>query len=91
MFHAHDGWFFERLADGAVRVVKRATASFDAPIVVEGVFRADAINNEWASIVASVSLGGEEGYRFFAAEKFHNSSGMVDVYEGNPLQQKLAP
>ena len=85
MFHAHDGWFFERQPDRSVRVVKRASAHDDAPIVVEGVFQANASNNEWASIVASVSRGGEEDYRFFAAEKFHASTGMVDVVAGNPL------
>ena len=85
MFHAHDGWFFGREPDGSVKIQKRVSAYDDAPLVVEGVFQANMVNNEWASIVASVSRGGEEHFRFYAAEKLHNSDGMIDVIEGNTL------
>ena len=40
--------------------------------------------DSWASIVSSVSNGGEINYRFYAARKFHQSDGMVDVVRGVP-------
>lgn len=66
-FHAHDGWFFERLANGDVRVTRRAGAHPEGKILNEFVAEKD----EWASIVASVSAGGEEHGRFYAAQRFH--------------------
>mgnify|MGYP001595634220 CR=1 FL=1 len=79
MFHAHDGWFFERLPGGSVRIVKRAAPRDDAEVIAEGVFQMNGQNAEWASIIASVSRGGEDDLRFFSAVKFHDSDGMVDI------------
>jgi hypothetical protein len=49
-FHWRDGWWFKRLADGSVRVVHG-----DTTLVIP--------ENEWASIVCSVSALGEAGQR----------------------------
>lgn len=65
MFHAHDGWFFERLgkADtppeqyGGVRIHVHENANPDTPAIMIAEFTAD----EWASIVASCSALGETG------------------------------
>ena len=58
-FHAHSGWYFSRLVDGAVAVSgpNGVSVTFDA--------------GTWASIVASVSATGETGESFYAAERFH--------------------
>lgn len=64
--HAQDGWYFARVADGAVRIEKRENgACCDCTeIPAEG----------WASVVASVSKGDEEGGRFYLALAFHNGT-----------------
>jgi hypothetical protein len=61
-FHATDGWYFERLPEGRVRVsaaVQRCTevVEFDAAT--------------WASIVASVSHRGEDAQTYAAAHDLH--------------------
>ena len=63
-FHAKDGWFFRRLSDGSVEIVKRNTAHDDDPIVAQGIFTVE----DWASIVASVSGLGESGASFRICE-----------------------
>lgn len=60
--HAKDGWSFERLEGGAVRV------HWGSPEVPLGV---TLTAEEWASVVASVSHAGEEGGRFYDALAFH--------------------
>ena len=67
MFHAKDGWFFSRLAYGKVVIEKRENAKETSPIVSYAVFTAE----EWASIVASVSSGGEMDGRWKNALDFH--------------------
>lgn len=68
-FHWRDGWHFKRLSDGAVRVMR--------PAIIHGggeeYLKTDITipSNEWASIVCSVSSGGETGERWNAAQDFH--------------------
>jgi hypothetical protein len=60
-FHAHDGWFFKRNEDGSVTVWAGddgAEQSFEP--------------SEWASIVASVSVGGETGATYRRALGLHS-------------------
>lgn len=64
-FHWTDGVFFERTDDGSVKVTKGGGFDTDG----ETLFVIDA--NSWASIVASVSAGGEGGGRYFRALSFH--------------------
>jgi hypothetical protein len=65
-FHWRDGWYFKRLEDGAVRVMF---------VAGEYVYtRLHIPPNEWASIVCSVSAGGETGERYEAALQFHGAA-----------------
>ena len=65
MFHAADGWFFERLADGAVKIVKVAgIGETQATTIIP-----DAT---WASIVAAVSYRGTNVMTWQEALLFHN-------------------
>ncbi len=75
MFHVHDGWFFDRQPDGSVRIQKRENARDDAPVVIETVVPPDA----WASVMASMSAGGEIDERFYAAKSFHESTGPITI------------
>ena len=87
MFHAHDGWFFERMEDGSVRIIKRTEAEEDSPIIAEGIFEANEKANHWASIVASMSKGDEVDGRFYAAKRFHESEGAVEIISKSLLAQ----
>jgi hypothetical protein len=67
MFHAKDGWFFERLADGSVLIMKKQEAKDNSPIILHECF--DRAN--WCSIVASVSAQGENSTTWDLANKLH--------------------
>jgi hypothetical protein len=63
-FHAHDGWYFERLDDGSVKIsaaVNRCTE--------ETTLTADT----WASIIAAVSDAGDTSQTFYAAQALHTA------------------
>lgn len=62
-FHWRDGYFFLRMPDCSVRLTK-----FDRHGVRE---QFTVPPNEWASIVCSVSAGGEDRARWDAAQDFH--------------------
>ena len=74
MFHSHDSWYWERLADGGVRVVqkcRRFTVGMEKPETLElqdHVLTAEA----WASIVASVSARDETTETYHEALAFHS-------------------
>lgn len=77
MFHIADNLFFGRLADGSVRVLKfkappkiwpQADRYYEpATLILDQTIPAPS----WGSVVASVSLGGEENGRFYIAQAFH--------------------
>ncbi len=68
MFHAQDGWFFERDATyGSVRIIKRESARDDAPVVAEVLLD----KHSWASIIASMSKEGETTEKSNKAQEFH--------------------
>lgn len=71
-FHSKDGWYWERTTDGSVRTTWRRA---DGTVVAEHVIDASG----WASIVSSVSAGGEVDGRFYAAGDFHASHGPVEI------------
>lgn len=81
MFHVDDGLCFERIKDGGVRVVKYESGDGcshgdpDTPMVFGQVIDADG----WASIVSSMSKGGEIDNRFYSAKAFHESEGEVEI------------
>jgi hypothetical protein len=64
MFHLTDNLYFEKLPDGAVRILKK---SDDAGTVFD--ITVDA--SSWASVIASMSNYGEEDYGFYRALSFH--------------------
>ena len=68
-FHWKDGWYFKRMKDGSVRVMHSA----EMPMTGEEYLHPDLTipPNEWASIVCSVSAGGETGERWEASQDFH--------------------
>ena len=68
MFHLKEGWYFERLSDGSVMVTKRKDAGLESPIVTRIVVPPE----EWASVVASVSAGGEGNGGWKQALDFHS-------------------
>ena len=57
-FHAKDGWYFERMEDGSVRISAAVQRSTETLVV-------DAAT--WASIVAAVSATGGTSETFYAA------------------------
>jgi hypothetical protein len=67
-FHWQRGWFFKRQPDGSVRVshVEPRAGYVDRQFLVPP--------DEWASIVASVSAGGETGDRWQQAREFHSAT-----------------
>lgn len=70
MFHVKDGLYFERLENNSVRVVKMKTAMADCEEIS---FEATLDRDAWASVISSVSKGGESGYRYYLGLIFHNS------------------
>jgi len=68
-FHWRDGWYFRRNPDGSVRVMLREGPQSEW-------LRVDVTvpANEWASIVCSVSVGGETGERWEQAKRFHGET-----------------
>jgi hypothetical protein len=68
-FHWKDGWFFSRReSDGAVIVDHRTPANFEGTLDTQFVIP----ENEWASIVASVSAYGENAASWQFARLFHS-------------------
>lgn len=67
-FHAHEEWFFRREPDGSVTITYPSDGG-------ERTFVLDP--DSWASVVASVSAGGETGERFQAARRFHDGDGIT--------------
>jgi hypothetical protein len=61
-FHAHDGWYFLRQPNGAVRITH-----YDGYIQAQETFE----GFQWCSIIASVSPEGETSEQFGKALKLH--------------------
>lgn len=82
MFHVKDGWYFERLNDGSVRVFKQTDPAQqwgEPPYVAEVVIDPMV----WASVISSMSINGEANggsagdldgaiREFYRALEFHN-------------------
>lgn len=51
MFHSNAGLYFEKLPDGAVRILKRSGNEPDSPVIFDHVLDA----GQWASVVAAMS------------------------------------
>lgn len=66
-FHWRDGWTFKRMDDGSVRIRGHYAANSETGGTVNLIIPAQ----EWASIVCSVSKGGESDGRWDQAQDFH--------------------
>ena len=67
-FHWQDGWYFKRLGNGSVQVQKRRVVSKDTRFIeAEAVIPAA----EWASIVASVTVHGDNAITYQLATILH--------------------
>lgn len=51
MFHSSEGLYFEKWADGSVRILKRTWNSEESPVIFDHVLDA----GQWASVVAAMS------------------------------------
>lgn len=79
MFHLRDGFFFERLGDGAVRI------RYAQPVIFQDgspdtthmavIAQTTVPENEWASVLASVSGPGETAETWQAARNYHATGG----------------
>lgn len=78
MFHVQDGLYFGRLPNGDVRIVKTGD-NIDPGFHAQKILDVIIPGNIWASVIASMSAGGEENERWYPAVDFHNSTGKVKV------------
>lgn len=91
MFHLKEGWNFGRKDDGSVVIEHRnyqidaETGKYTSLYTVNTRLVVDA--DGWASVIASVSAGGEVDNRFFSALNFHNSTGHVEVRQLDAAQE----
>lgn len=67
MFHAKEGWFFERREDGGVYIACRDLPKYGGKLITNVLLDADC----WSSVVSSVSLNVENYESFIAAKIFH--------------------
>ncbi len=90
MFHAKDGLFFARQSNGEVQVI--STSDARPPNGANVKSHISLKENEWASVVASVSLYGETSERWMRARLFHGTD--VDItgpdWYGVDLDETLA-
>lgn len=80
--HVKDGWNFQRVDDGAVRIYKTdpngpsdQEASLLAEITIPG--------NEWESVIAAVSAHGDSARGFSIAQAFHRAAGNLHLDLGD--------
>jgi len=87
VFHAHSGWWFERLADGSVRIM--VTLDGQMPNADRGNLGPSVVlpPGTWASVVAYASRDGENAETFQAAfdrQVAPSESGKYDS-DGRPV------
>lgn len=81
MFHSRNGLFFQATGQGNVCIIKTSdgkepySRSFPDSDKVETNIVCDVTlpENEWASVVCSVSAGGEDHARWMRARRFHGT------------------
>lgn len=76
MFHVVDGLYFQKLKDGAVRVLKTAGGQEDSPVIFDQTLEA----SQWASVIATMSYLGEEDGGFYHAMHYHTGEKIPDAY-----------
>lgn len=79
-YHLRDGFYFERLTDGSVKIMVAEADPRDATVFNGPWSREITVPaNEWASVVAAVSLHGEHGASYQAALDFHEARTKVGI------------
>lgn len=74
MFHSRNGLFFCRLNDtGEVRIIKTRDGRMPDPDTNPPEWAITLPENEWASVVCSVSAAGETSARWMCARQFHGT------------------
>ena len=82
-FHWQEGWYFKRLEGGAVRIQQRRVVSRDTRLVeAEAVIPAA----EWCSIVAAVTLTGDDAATYQAATLLHGGEESMDATTASEVQ-----
>ena len=81
MFHSRNGFFFERVDDGAVRIrLAQPVIGLDGTPSEHhylGIISQVTLpENEWASVLASVSGAGETSETWQAARDYHATGGV---------------
>ena len=61
MFHLSNGLYLERLADGAVRILKKADDNESSQVIFDHVLDA----GQWSNVVAAMSGTLAEGAQFY--------------------------
>lgn len=78
MFHAKDGFYFQRLPNGSVRIridakVDHWDEDRDRLLVVHVAHETELSESEWPSVVASLTASGENYARWQEARRLHAS------------------
>lgn len=81
MFHTQNGLFFEKQADGSVRILKTESGREGDPVLMDVTLD----KHSWGSVIASMSYYGEEDYGFYRAMNFHVGE---PIGETTPLNQE---
>lgn len=71
-FHSINGWYFERMEDGGVRITKTDQRPDHRGELIVGV---ELPAETWCSAVASVSAKGENADTFAGATQLHDGQG----------------
>lgn len=82
-FHAHDGWYFERLSDGSVKINAAVSRCTEEITLSPGT---------WASAVASMTAEGETSqsyYRALAAQQGTDQGAPTEPNLGLATTQEL--
>jgi len=64
-FHAHSGWYFERLEDGSVKISAAVGRCIESIVLTAA---------EWPSVVAAVCGQGETSEAYQAAVRLHGAT-----------------
>lgn len=100
MFHLRDGLFFARSNATDVCIIKtsdgkmpwRQSGKAGEPFATNIVFEITVPENEWASVVCSVSVDGENHARWMRARRFHGTDLPFAVHElKDAIEAPLTP
>lgn len=94
MFHSRDGLFFQREGSGSVRIIKTSDGKEPREDTnsTNILFMLVLAENEWGSVVCSVSKAGEDYARWMRARRFHGTDLPFAEHElKRTTQEELSP